>query len=40
LAFEDDAIVNNAKFVILIASFFSAIIGFLFFKVKKGSKIA
>lgn len=40
LAFEDDAIVNNAKFVILIASFFSAIISFLFFKVKKGSKIA
>ncbi|WP_396164492.1 Na+/H+ antiporter NhaA [Flavobacterium sp.] len=39
LAFEDEAIVNNAKFIILIASFISAIIGFLFFKVKKGSKI-
>jgi NhaA family Na+:H+ antiporter len=39
LAFEDEAIVNNAKFMILIASFISAIIGFLFFKVKKGSKI-
>jgi NhaA family Na+:H+ antiporter len=39
LAFEDEVIVNNAKFMILIASFISAIIGFLFFKVKKGSKI-
>ncbi|MCL9770802.1 Na+/H+ antiporter NhaA [Flavobacterium sp. HXWNR69] len=35
LAFDDNAIINNAKFMILAASFLSGIIGFLFFKVKK-----
>ncbi|HLO73857.1 MAG TPA: Na+/H+ antiporter NhaA [Flavobacterium sp.] len=39
LAFDNIVVVNNAKFMILVASLLSGIIGFLCFKVKNGSKI-
>lgn len=39
LAFDDGVIVNNTKFMILIASLLSGIIGYLCFKIKFGSKI-
>lgn len=39
LAFDNVTVINNAKFMILVASLLSGIIGFLSFKVKNGSKI-
>lgn len=41
LAFEDDTIINNAKFMILIASLLSGIVGFIWLKnILKDNKIA